>query len=128
MTSPARWDHVVDTRLCTVIANKAGSRVATIEHLMAALHACGIDNAFIEIDHAEVPVMDGSSDPFMFLIEMTSTGQNKTAPRRMIEILSPVVKSRITAAKSRVFQPAVESSFEVFEIDFNRAPISQSAL
>src|ERR1700727_662054 len=54
---PARWDNVVDTRLCTVIGNASGARVATIEHLMAALHAAGIDNATIEIDGAEVPVM-----------------------------------------------------------------------
>ena len=65
----ARWDNVVDTRMCTVIANKAGSRVATIEHLMAALSAYGIDNVVIEIDGAEVPVMDGSSDAFVLLIE-----------------------------------------------------------
>src|ERR1700733_10823644 len=86
---PARWDHVVDTRLCTVIGNKAGSRVATIEHLMAALRAYDIDNAFIEIDGAEVPVMDGSSDYFVFLIEMAGVAVQKSA-RRMIEIVRPV--------------------------------------
>ena len=45
---PAKWDHVVDTRLCTVVANKDGVSVGTIEHLMAALAACGVDNAVIE--------------------------------------------------------------------------------
>jgi UDP-3-O-[3-hydroxymyristoyl] N-acetylglucosamine deacetylase len=116
---PARWDHVVDTRLCTVIGNKAGSRVATIEHLMAALHACGIDNATIEIDHAEVPVMDGSSDPFIFLIEMAGTVE-QNAVRRTIEILSPIEVAQ--DGKLARLSPAIESRFS-FEIDFDQAPI-----
>jgi UDP-3-O-[3-hydroxymyristoyl] N-acetylglucosamine deacetylase len=118
---PARWDHVVDTRLCTVIGNKAGARVATIEHLMAALSACGIDNALIEIDGAEVPVMDGSSDPFIFLIEMAGTVE-QDAQHRVIDILSPVeVKHDGKMAK---LSPALESRFS-FEIDFDQAPISR---
>ena len=51
---PARWDFVVDTRMATTIGNQAGACVSTIEHLMAALAGCGIDNAVIEIDGAEV--------------------------------------------------------------------------
>ncbi|MDP9127383.1 MAG: UDP-3-O-acyl-N-acetylglucosamine deacetylase [Pseudomonadota bacterium] len=118
---PARWDHVVDTRLCTVIGNKAGARVATIEHLMAALHACGIDNAFVEIDRAEVPVMDGSSDPFIFLIEMAGTVEQR-APRKVIEILSTI--EVVQRGKIARLAPALESRFS-FEIDFNQAPISR---
>jgi len=57
---PARWDRVVDTRLCTVVGNEDGVTVGTIEHLMAALAACGVDNAVIELDGPEVPIMDGS--------------------------------------------------------------------
>src|SRR3546814_6888447 len=60
----ARYDRVIDTRLCTVVGNEDGVRVGTIEHLMAAFAGCEIDNAVIEIDAAEVPVMDGSSEPF----------------------------------------------------------------
>jgi UDP-3-O-[3-hydroxymyristoyl] N-acetylglucosamine deacetylase len=118
---PARWDHVIDTRLCTVIGNKSSGRVATIEHLMAALHACGIDNATIEIDHAEVPVMDGSSDPFIFLIEMAGTVEQKV-PRRVIEILSPV--EVMGDGKLARLSPALESRFS-FEIDFDQTPISR---
>lgn len=118
---PALWDHVVDTRLCTVIGNKAGARVATIEHLMAALHACGIDNAFIEIDHAEVPVMDGSSDPFIFLIEMAGMAEQLVA-RKVIEILSPV--EIVQNSKLARLSPALESRF-TFEIDFDQAPIQK---
>jgi len=75
---------VVDTRLCTVIANKAGVKVATVEHLMAALHAYGVTNAIIEIDGAEVPVMDGSSDSFVFLLEMAGVVP-QNASRKTIE-------------------------------------------
>ena len=63
---PATWDKVVDTRLST-IGNDYGMTVATIEHLMAALAGCGVDNAVIKINGSEVPIMDGSSGPFVFL-------------------------------------------------------------
>ncbi len=68
---PARFDAVCDTRLCTVLAaaRPPEARVGTVEHVMAALSACGIDNAVIEVDGPEVPVLDGSAEPFVFLIE-----------------------------------------------------------
>ena len=55
---PARWDSVVDTTLCTVIGNRHGTTVGTVEHLMAALCACGVDNAVVELDAPEPPAMD----------------------------------------------------------------------
>ena len=58
---PAVWDRVVDTRLCTVIGNDDGVTVGTIEHLLAALAGCGVDNAYVELNGPEVPIMDGSS-------------------------------------------------------------------
>lgn len=61
----ALFYNVVDTSRCTKIANNQGVSVSTIEHLMAALWSCGIDNAVIEIDGPEVPIMDGSSSPFI---------------------------------------------------------------
>ena len=63
----ANSENVVDTNLCTVVGNN-GSRVSTIEHLMAALFGLGIDNARVEIEGSEVPIMDGSSAPFIFLL------------------------------------------------------------
>jgi UDP-3-O-[3-hydroxymyristoyl] N-acetylglucosamine deacetylase len=119
----ARWDNVVDTRMCTVIANQAGSRVATIEHLMAALSAYGIDNATIEIDGAEVPVMDGSSDAFVELIEQIGVAQQKT-PRRMIEILAPVEVTQ--DSKYAKLLPAIEQRFSC-EIDFDNSLISRQS-
>lgn len=117
----ARWDHVVDTRLCTVVGNDAGTRIATIEHLMAALNAYGIDNAFIEIDGAEVPVMDGSSDSFVFLIEMAGVLEQHIE-RRQIEILSPV--EIVHGEKSIRVTPSSETRF-TFDIQFEQAPISR---
>ena len=115
----ASWDNVVDTKLCSVIGNDHGSRIATVEHLMAALYANGIDNATIEIDGAEVPVMDGSSDPFVFLIEMAGVVE-QSAPRRTIEILKTVEVRQ--GDKFARLSPSTEARFAC-EIDFNRAPI-----
>src|SRR5690348_9984702 len=56
---PARFDHVVDTRLSTVL-EKRGARIGTVEHVMAALAGCGIDNAVVEVDGPEPPIFDGS--------------------------------------------------------------------
>ena len=62
---PARWDAVVPSKLCTLIANPSGVSVSTIEHIMAALAVCAIHNALIEIDGPEVPILDGSAVPFV---------------------------------------------------------------
>ncbi len=87
---PARWDNVVDTKLCTVIGNEYGARVATIEHLMSALRGIGIDNLIIEINGAEVPAMDGSAMPFLEVIEKTGL-KTQSQPKRAIRILKEVV-------------------------------------
>ncbi len=120
---PARYDHVVDTRLCTVIGNTAGATVATIEHLMAALSASEIDNARIEIDGPEVPIMDGSAEPFLFLIECTGTVA-QDARRKAIKILKSVTVGN--AEKTASLSPAVESGFS-FEIEFPNPAIGRQA-
>lgn len=68
---PARHDAVIDTRLCTVLAapDAPHARIGTVEHIMAALAACGVDNAIIAVDGPEVPVLDGSAAPFVFLLD-----------------------------------------------------------
>ena len=86
---PAHHDYVVDTRMCTCIGNKDGVRVATIEHLMAAIHAMGINNLLIDINGPETPVMDGSSAPFVFLIECAGIKVQRV-PVKAIRILKPV--------------------------------------
>jgi UDP-3-O-[3-hydroxymyristoyl] N-acetylglucosamine deacetylase len=86
---PVSAEAVTQTRLCTVIANEAGVTVATIEHLMAALAALEVDNAVIEVDGPEVPIMDGSALPFVQLLDRAGR-RRQEAERRFIEILQPV--------------------------------------
>ena len=86
---PALWSNVTDTRLNTCISNDDGVSVKTIEHLMSALAGMGIDNALIDIDGEEVPVMDGSAAPFVFLVECAGLAE-QAAPRRVIKLLKRI--------------------------------------
>lgn len=109
----ALWANVVDTRLCTMLGNKDGVTVGTIEHLMAALRGCGVDNARIELDGPEVPVMDGSSAPFVAKIDEVGT-RAQTAPRRAIKVLKEVMveeegkRVRLSPAQSCSFSGQIE--------------------
>ncbi len=82
---PALWDRVVDTMMCTTIGNDAGVRVRTIEHLMAAFYGCEIDNVRVELDSEEVPIVDGSAEPFVRLIDEAGTFE-QNAPRPLLEV------------------------------------------
>lgn len=88
ITIPALHDHVIDTRLCTMLGAD-GARVGTVEHIMAALAAAGIDDALIELDGPEVPILDGSAEPFQFLIDCAGLGRNPGIARA-IRVLRPV--------------------------------------
>ncbi len=114
---PARWDHVVDTRLCTVIGDGRGVNVGTIEHLMAALAGTGVDNALIEIDGPEVPIMDGSAAPFVFLIECA--GVDEQAARR--QVLRVRRQVSVGDAKRRASLTPGEATSLSFEISFDSA-------
>jgi UDP-3-O-[3-hydroxymyristoyl] N-acetylglucosamine deacetylase len=107
---PARWDAVPQSRLCTVVANGAGVSVSTVEHVMAALAGTGIHNALIDIDAAEVPILDGSARPFVAAFLATGL-REQDAPVRAIRVLKPV-EVREGAAMARL-EPA-----EMLEIDF----------
>lgn len=110
----ARWDQVVDTRLCTRLGNAHGASVGTVEHLMAALAGCGIIDALILIDGPEVPIMDGSSAPFvegLLGAGVVDSGQ----PVPAVRILAPVTIE--DGCKRASLSPA--DRFEVsFSIDF----------
>ena len=67
----AKFSNVVSTKLCTTLANDQGAKVSTVEHLLAALYIHGIDNAAIEIDNEEVPIMDGSAKNFLEKLRST---------------------------------------------------------
>lgn len=88
-TIAARWDCVSDTRMCSALSNDQGVSVGTVEHLMAALAGCGIDNVRIELDGPEVPVMDGSSQHFVDIIRAAGVVA-LDADRRVIRVLKPV--------------------------------------
>ncbi|WP_051085725.1 UDP-3-O-acyl-N-acetylglucosamine deacetylase [Neomegalonema perideroedes] len=86
---PARYDLVTDTRLCTKLTNAHGGSVGTVEHLMAALAGCGVDDVLVEIDGPEVPIMDGGSRPFVEAILAAGLSE-ADAPLQAIRILAPV--------------------------------------
>ncbi len=86
---PAHWASVSDTRLNTCVSDASGVSVHTIEHLMAALAGMSIDNAVIDINGPEVPVMDGSAAPFVFLVECAGVVE-QAAPRCAIKVLKRV--------------------------------------
>ncbi len=85
---PARADYVTDTRLCTTLGVD-GAHISTVEHLLSALAGLGIDNALIEVNGAEVPIMDGSSAPFVFLIQCAGIREQQKA-KKVLRILKKV--------------------------------------
>ena len=85
----ARFAAVTATELCTVIGEKDSGAVATIEHLMSALSGLGVDNVLVEIDGAEVPILDGSAAPFVEAIDSVGLARCR-APRKYIKVLRPV--------------------------------------
>ena len=87
----ALYQNVTDTRLCTCLSvdGSVGPRVDTVEHLLSALAGLGIDNAYIDVNAAEIPIMDGSSAPFVFLIQSAGI-KEQNAAKRFIKILSPI--------------------------------------
>ena len=90
---PAQYDLVQQTPLCTKLVNVHGISVSTVEHVMAALIGCGIHNAIVEVDGAEIPILDGSSAAFVR--EILSTGIRKlNAPLKALRIERPVEVTR----------------------------------
>ena len=118
---PATYANVVDTRLCTVLGNAEGSTVGTVEHVMAALAGCGIDNAILAIDGPEVTIMDGSAAPFVAAIERAGRVE-QNAIRRVIRILKPVTVG--TGHTTATLAPSQSPAFS-FEIDFDSAVIGR---
>ena len=82
----ANFKNVSSAKLCTTIQNKFGVSVSTVEHLLAALYITGIDNALIEINSIEVPIMDGSSKEFVETIFKTGVKEQKEK-RKYLKIL-----------------------------------------
>jgi UDP-3-O-[3-hydroxymyristoyl] N-acetylglucosamine deacetylase len=117
----AVWNSTSESALSTVLSNGEGIQIGTIEHLMAALAGCGIDNAVIELDGPEVPIMDGSAAPFVSLIERTGTVEQDAA-RRAIKVLKPISVAENGASAALLPEHGFSMSFE---IDFDNPLISR---
>ncbi len=118
----ARREAVVSAELCTRLANDSGIGISTVEHVMAALAGCGVHNALVEVDGPEVPILDGSSRPFVEAI--LGAGLSRLdASVRAIRVLKPV-EARSGAALARLL-PADGGLSMRFEIDFEEAAIGR---
>ena len=121
---PATGEAVCKTQLGTVIGNAAGVTVSTIEHLMAAFAMLGVDNAMVEVDGPEMPIMDGSSLPFVRILDRAGLRPQEAA-RNYIEILETV--EVIEGDKRATLKPA--DGFEVaFTIEFPTAAIGRQSI
>ena len=121
---PATGDAVVKTQLGTVISNEAGVTVSTIEHLMSALCALGVDNVLVELDGPEVPIMDGSALPFVQLLDRAGFRRQEKA-QRYIEVLEPI---EVTDG-DKVARLLPCDRFEMFfEIEFASAAIGRQSV
>ena len=120
---PALWSNVSSTNLCTTISNEKGVSVSTIEHLMSSLSGMHIDNANILINNLEVPIMDGSSLPFVEELENSGI-VNQETPRRIISVKKEIfVSNNDSYAK---ITPNKQFSID-FEIDFESQLVSKQA-
>jgi UDP-3-O-[3-hydroxymyristoyl] N-acetylglucosamine deacetylase len=111
------------TDFCTVLGNPAGEHIATVEHLMAALFGLGIDNAAVEVDGREAPILDGSAAAFVDAFEQAGIEQ-LSEKRRYIRVIKPV---RIDSGPAWAeFRPYDGTRFEV-EIDFDTPAIGRQS-
>jgi UDP-3-O-[3-hydroxymyristoyl] N-acetylglucosamine deacetylase len=117
----AGWQNAVETPMCTTLVGSDGAKVATVEHLMSALSGFGIDNVVVELNGPEVPVMDGSAAPFVFLMECAGTVA-QSAPRRILEIRKPV--TICDPHRSATLTPGQGLWIE-FEIDFDSRAVAR---
>ncbi|MBW4091319.1 MAG: UDP-3-O-acyl-N-acetylglucosamine deacetylase [Proteobacteria bacterium] len=130
---PARFDHVADARLATTLALPGSPevRVGTVEHVMAALAGMGVDNALVALDGPEVPILDGSSAHFMFLIDCAGMVE-QDLPRETIVVRRPVrVADGDGFAELRPALAAGRGSFGLdmaLSIDFAAAAIGRQAI
>jgi len=120
----ARWHNVSGTNLSTSLANSSGTSIQTVEHIIAALYGCEIDNADIFVKGPEVPIMDGSAK--VFVDKINSVGRlQQSAERKTIVIEKPIVVEE--ASWSVSLEPFSKPWIEM-EIDFQNSPIGKQTL
>lgn len=134
---PAYPLNVNDTRMATTV-NVGKVHISTIEHLMSALNGLGIDNAYIEVDASEIPIMDGSGASFVFLLHQAGIVEQE-APKRFVRVLKPVEVhdgdkwarlepwSGFRLSFSIAFgHPAIDQTVQMADVDFSKTTYEQS--
>lgn len=120
-TIKASFKNVCDTTMCTVISNASSIKVSTVEHLMSAFWGAGVDNALVEIDGPEVPILDGSSIVYLGMIKEIGLKKQK-APRKYVKVKQVIEVG--TGDKRITIMPNEAFSVE-FTIDFDHKLIGQ---
>ncbi|WP_026957923.1 UDP-3-O-acyl-N-acetylglucosamine deacetylase [Aliagarivorans taiwanensis] len=116
VTIPASAELVRETTLCTCLIDDNGEKVSTVEHFMAAIAAFGIDNLIVDVDAPELPIMDGSASPFVYLLQ-TAGVEEQNAAKKFIRIKQPI---RVEADdKWAELLPSNEGFTADFAIDFD---------
>ena len=107
----ANYTNVTSTKLCTTLENSFGTKVSTVEHLLAAVYIYGIDNLIVEIDNEEVPIMDGSAKIFLENLSKVDL-INQSEKRKYLKVIDKV---ELVDGERKI---SIEPSHESFEIDF----------
>ena len=119
---PSRANAVGNTMLCTCLNNEDGVTIQTVEHLASALAGLGIDNIIVEVDSNELPIMDGSASPFVFLLQSAGI-EELNAPKQFIRIKKPV---RVEDGDKWAELVPYDGFRVDFQIDFDHPVISQT--
>jgi UDP-3-O-[3-hydroxymyristoyl] N-acetylglucosamine deacetylase len=126
---PARPDAVRDTRMssCLIADTPAGEvRVSTIEHLMSALSGLGIDNAFVDVSAPEIPILDGSAAPFVYLIQSAGVVE-QPAPKRFVRVIKPIEIREGEEKNLRWARLSPHHGFKLaFDIDFSHPAVDKT--
>ena len=118
----ANYKNVTSAKLCTTLENEFGVRVSTVEHLLAALYLAGIDNAIVEIDSEEVPIMDGSAKEFLEALKKTKV---KTLPKKR-KYLKIIDKVELKDGEKKISIEPIDNSLEVnFQLNYKNKIIGK---
>ena len=117
----ANYQNVSSTNLCTVLKNENNSTISTVEHLVAAFYITGIDNVLVEVDNAEIPIMDGSSKDFMEIINNAGI-KEQFKKRKYVKVLKDI---EIKEGNKHINLTSESKSLKVdYELDYENKLIS----
>ena len=122
-TIHGRWDNVTETQLCTVLSNTEGVTISTVEHLLSALAAYGIENAVIEVDGPEIPIMDGSATAFIDLVNQAGI-RKLDAPKQFLRLKKTITYTQDDM--SVTLRPSYHPTWTM-DIDFISPVIGQQS-